>query len=246
MTKKIFILGVQKSGTSAVAGLLAKTFSRDVTLDLVGAIGSSEWQLAVKYGLLPFSEFVDSHSDAFQPPIIKEPCLTFFYDELRELYPEAHYLLVLRHPYEVIRSTLQRLRIPGYLNAIEFDEWDELNKTKAWRLCLDSSWLGRPVDNYVEALAMRWQLSTEICHDMNNITVIKYEDFVKDKAGFIQSLGRELNLGESIIEGVDYSTQFQPKGKSVDDWFSYFGNNVEQINRICATGMMKFDYQELA
>ncbi|RTE86828.1 MULTISPECIES: sulfotransferase [Gammaproteobacteria] len=246
MNDKLFILGVQKSGTSAIAGLLGDAFGIPTTLDLNGAISSSDWQLKVKFGLMPFKEFVDSHTDDFNRTIVKEPCLTFFAQELEETFPEAKFLVVLRHPYEVVRSTLQRLKIPAHLESIKFEEWEELVKTKAWRLCLDSTWLGQPSSNYIEALAWRWKISCDLQKVLPTAKFIRYEDFKENREAFISNLGIDLGLGQKVVKALDYNKQYQPKGKQVSGWSDYFGENIKLINRICGENMELLGYHQVS
>lgn len=240
----IIILGTQKTGSTAIAALLSQATNRSITLDITRAIPDGCWQLAPKYGLDSFDNFVYKYRKEFSRDIIKEPSLTYFYDELRMLFPSAQYVMIQRDPVQNIRSILNRLEIPGDLPAICYDEWPELVKTPVWRLAMDSSWLGRPSDFYIEALAHRWDLAAKIYLDNpDKFTLIKYEDFKKDKKNKIKSLADALGL--EVVNDItnDIDQQYQRKGNSDVTGEEFFGKeNLQVIRKICGHHAKCFDY----
>ena len=232
----IFILGYPKSGTTVVASLLAKISNQPVTIDLFPKIDPQE-QLQEKLFSreVSFSDFVQSHRFYFSTPLNKAPKFTFFYDELRQCFPIAKFIFVIRDPRDTIRSLLNRREIPGNLNKLQ-------------SLKGKSAHIGRlpPVagDYYIEKLANRWNLAanTYINH-ADEISLIRYEDFVLDKIGTISSLARKVGLN-AIKDITDYvDIQYQPRGDRNVSWVEFFGtNNLRCIETICSDRMNYFGY----
>ncbi|MEX1214257.1 sulfotransferase [Saccharospirillum sp.] len=240
----IVILGNQKTGSTAIAALLAEATEQSVTLDLQRAIADVGWQLCVKYGVAKFEEVAYKYKEDFCRKIIKEPSLTYFYDEMVELTPNAKFVFIQRNPFQNIRSILNRLKIPGYLSEIQFDDWQELRKTPVWRLALDSSWLGRPKGSYIEGLAHRWDVAARTYLDSkDNFISIRYEDFLINKQVSIESLAHQLGLKAHKNIGEIVDVQRQPKGNRSISVEEFFGeSNQEIIRNICCDSARKLGY----
>jgi len=76
--------------------------------------------------------------------------------------------------------------------------------------------------------------------------LVRYEDFVTDKVGFIRSMASE--LGYLQVNDIDdvIDVQYQPRGKSDVSWNRFFGSrNLARIERVCDGRMQKFGYQSL-
>ncbi|MDR5865947.1 sulfotransferase family protein [Halomonas koreensis] len=243
-SKPVVILGNQKTGSTAIAALLSEATQQSVTLDLKKAIPDVGWQLCIKHNVMKFSDVAYKYRSDFKRSIIKEPCLTFFYDEVRELMPNAKFVFIQRDPFQNIRSILNRLGIPGDLQNINLDDWPELAKTPVWRLVLDSTWLGRDSGSYIEGLAHRWDLAAKEClNGDKEFFVIKYEDFIKDKEGAIYSLADSLGMEikKNISGNVD--VQYQGRGNSAVSVKDFFGmRNCEIIRNICGESADKLGY----
>ena len=230
----VFVLGVQKSGTTAIASLLAKASDSSVTLDIMRAIEQPGSRLLRNYGIEDFDDYVYRYRYEFSKKIIKEPGLTFDYLEIRRLFPKAKFVMIFREPKDNIRSILNRLGVPGDKAVLDFNEWPELKHSPAWRMNLDSSWLGYYPINYIDALAYRWRLAAQIYSDNSeSILFVKYEDFLNDKVGMITELVSKLHLKECNNITKDVDKQFQPSGCKVKDYRSFYGENIDYINQQC-------------
>jgi hypothetical protein len=236
----LLVLGNQKSGTTAVAALLAEMVDLPVSLDLQREILHPEIQ-RVRRGELSFERYVRKNRLDFSRDIIKEPSLTLCYDELAAYFPESRFVMVIRDPRENLRSILQRLRLPGNLERLDEGAMGAL--PAAWRLVLDGRWLGLRGDNYIEMLAARWNYTTDLyLRHAERTTLVKFEDFLEDKVGEIRSLAATLGLEErrDITSKVD--KPFQPPGDRTVRWPEFFGDNLPRIEKICGERMKRFDY----
>lgn len=237
----IIILGNQKSGTSAISALLARATGLSLAIDLVGINEPVQTLLHTKE--LSFSEFVSNNGWDFSRDVVKEPALTFLYDELVRFFPGPKVVFVIRDPRENIRSILDRLCLPGDLDQLD-GSWLRGMKT-GWRHVLDGRWLGLDGENYIDMLAQRWNLATDVyLNHTDRIILIRYEDFVADKEGEIAQLAMRLDLDpvRDITDKVDI--QYQPRGCNRGvPWLDFFGaDNLTRIETICTDRMRQFGY----
>lgn len=246
ISPKIILLGPPKSGSTAIAAILARRVNLPVTLDITRSIPDLGWRLTTKFALTRFEDFVHQYSKEFSRPIIKEPALTFYFDDLKRLFLKAKFVMIQRDPLDNIRSILHRLKIPGNLDNIAFDDWPELIKTPVWRLSLDSTWLGFPSQNYIASLAHQWNLIANIYLDnQDSFVLVRYEDFNHDKALAIDRLAEMLGIdvAKPIINFLD--KQYQPKGSASVDLKAFFGSrNINKISEICAINASKIGYND--
>ena len=238
----IFILGNQKSGTSAIAALLAELTALSAIVDLKKEIENPTYH-RVKIGELSFAEFVKLNRLDFSKDIIKEPNLTLLYQELNDYFPRAKFVFVIRDPRDNIRSMLDRLQIPGNLSQLDQNHWQKI--TPAWELIINNQWLGIEGENYIEMLAGRWNYTTNIFwQHQDKMILTRYEDFLQDKIGELVRIANELGLKplKDITDKVDI--QFQPRGNREVKWEDFFGNeNLRKIELICGDKMKLFGYQ---
>ena len=244
----IFVLGNQKSGTTAIAQLLAEMVDFSVAIDLRKEIKNSTFHL-VKQEKLSLSKFIEINKLDFSRKIIKEPNLTLFYHDLIEYFPDAKFVFVLRDPRDNIRSILNRLNIPG--NLYQLEQKQQKDVTIAWKLVLDSQWLGVSGENYIEILAARWNFLTDLYLEHQDCTfLVRYEEFLKDKKGVLEQLANKLDLlpVKDITNQLDL--QFQPLGKKDISWkkknvnfIDFFGeDNLARIESICEEKILLFGY----
>ncbi|MFI8622633.1 sulfotransferase family protein [Marinomonas sp. NPDC078689] len=240
----IFILGTQKTGTTAIAALLAKSCNEEVTLDLLKSIKDPAWLLRVSYGLQPFSDIVAKYEKDFSKKMIKEPWLTYFYEDLVTLYPKAKFVMVVRDPFSTIRSVLNRLQIPGDKARIDQDAYTDLTNIKIWKLALDSSWSGRPSEDYITAMAHRWDIASRVYLDnQDRFHLIRYEDFNADKQAAIAALSTALGYHSHGDIEPYLDIQYQVKGKRDTDLKAFFGDeNYQKIARICGDSAAQLGY----
>ncbi|MGV2829974.1 sulfotransferase family protein [Myxosarcina sp. GI1(2024)] len=229
----IFILGHAKSGTTAIATLLAKISRQLVTIDPIYRIDpQNELQRQLLTGKLKLKDVVRAHKFYFSTPINKDPKLTFFYQDLRECFPQAKFIFVIRDPRDNIRSFLNRRNIPGHLKHIPFEKRGFVGQIPPI-----------PGKNYIEQLSNRWNLAADTyLANRSQFTLIRYEDFIADKIAAIAHLAHQMQLKpiEDISQFIDI--QYQPSGDRSSSWLEFFGNNFQTIETICGERMNYFDY----
>lgn len=239
----VFVLGNQKSGTTAIAALLASRTKSAVTIDIfvrcrdpaLAALLTKEVTLA---------EFVQRHKMHFCTSVIKEPSLTFFYRELREYFPRARFCWIVRDPRDNIRSILNRLKVPGDLDTLDDSYLAGYPPDRGWRLILDGTLFGTAGRNYIETLARRWNRAAQLASDHRaEICMLRYEDFSQDKSDSITRLARSVGL-EPVHDITDeVNIQYQPRGNREVRWIDFFGpQNLELIERTYHAMMTEFGY----
>lgn len=230
--RAVIVLGNPKSGTTVVAGLLAEYAGASATLDLWPRLHRPETLAAVHAGELPFAAFVDHFRADFSRGVVKDVHLTFLFPQLAERFPQARYVMVTRDPRDNIRSILDRLDLPGDREDVDVSRRE---MRPLWRAVLESPWLEVGDGTYVEKLARRWSIAAAVYLEHRNaIELIRYEDFLEDKAGAIEGLARRLGLERlgRIEDKLD--RRYQPKGRSDVDWREFFGtDNLRTIETTC-------------
>jgi len=237
----IILLGNQKSGTTAIAALLAEMTGLSATLDLKKEMKDPVID-RVKTGGLSMGEFVRRNKLDFSREIIKEPSLSPYYPELAAEFPRARFVMVIRDPRDNLRSILNRLKISGSLDDIP--EGERARISRAWELILDGRWLGLDGANYIDMLAQRWNAIADVYLDnADRMILLKYEDFSKDKVGELGRLARALGLEKKHDVSHRVDVQFQPAGDRGVRWDEFFGaENLSRIETICADRMARFGY----
>lgn len=237
----IIMLGNQKSGTTAVAALLAEMTELSVTLDLKREMRDPVID-RVKTGGLTMAEFVRRNRADFANAIIKEPSLSPFYRELAECFPRSDFVMVIRDPRDNIRSILNRLKVPGDLPDLKPEHRSSLSR--AWELIIDGRWLGLRGETYIEMLAERWShIAGLYLENADRMTLLEYETFSRDKVGALERLATTLGLEKKHDVSHRVNVQFQPAGDRSVRWIDFFGReNLERIERICADNMEKLGY----
>lgn len=239
----IFILGNQKSGTSVIAALLGEYTSKKTAIDLF--YSGFKYSLFQKWKNreISTSKFVHENKIEFSCFIIKEPHFSVFYQELKEEFPQSEFVMIVRNPFDNIRSILDRLNIEG--NKKELVKQDSDKIFHSWNLLFNNNWIEGNKKQYIEVLSERWNI---ICNsyleNKNNITLVKYEDFLTDKEGTIKNLSEKLNLKNTSDISQLLNKQFQPKGKQQKvDVKEFFGEkNYLRIKNICGQNMKKIGY----
>lgn len=239
----IIILGNQKSGTSAIAVLIGKMTGLSFHIDMMKANEQNIYE-AVKKGEVSFSEFIKLNKLEFSKTIVKEPNLSFFYDELFEAFPDAKFVFVVRDPRCNIRSILDRFKISGNLEQMTHDDYQKL--VRSWPSVFDGSWMGFQGENYIEMLAERWNYMVDsYWKNQDNILLVKYEDFLQNKSGEIGRIVRALGLIPKYDISKKVDIQYQPAGQNKNiNLEKFFGlKNLDRIEKICGERMKLFDYQ---
>ena len=236
----IFILGNQKSGTSAIAGLLGIATNLPTTLDFFRETRLPYAPyLALGHGNL--DDLIAKNRLDFSRKIIKEPSLTTIFPLLRERFPRAKFVFVVRDPRDNIRSILNRLWIPGDLQT-SYGHWNH-SLTKAWSIVLDSKYVGETSEHYIDALALRWKKLVRIyLGAKGEMLSMRYEDFRNDKESSIADLARRAGLELVSDISTKKDINFQPRGNAQTDYDAFFGDNLSRILRLCETEMMEIGY----
>ncbi len=239
----VVVLGNQKSGTSAIAGLLAEFTGSTSTLDIYTEIRRQDL-ISVVTGSLPVCSFVRRHRRSFSRDIVKHPNLTLVYPEIRSCLPEARYVFVIRDPRDNIRSILDRLSLSGDTSRLDPDVWSGLSP--AWQRILDGNWMGLESSSPVEALARRWSyVARKYLEDASRLHLCRYEDFLEDKAGEIGRVAEAVGLKPLPTADLRLDYQFQPAGRNRDvaaaDFFS--SGNLDLIEQVTAAEMEALGYE---
>lgn len=237
----VVALGNQKSGTTAIAALLAEHAGITATLDLKRfTIDDMD---RIHRGELSAADFVRLHRRDFSVDLVKEPGLTFLWPRFHDYFAAAPILFIIRDPRANIRSILNRVQRPG--DRDDLPDFEAL--TLSWQRVVDNQWLGIHASHYIESMAHRWNLAVDIYEKFrDDMILVKYEDFGAAKAATIAALARRLGLqGRHDISGrVDI--QFQGKGdRNVTPEVFFGASNLGRIERICGTRMERFGYAPL-
>jgi hypothetical protein len=239
----IIVLGNQKSGTSAIAGLLGEATGLPTTIDLRGLYGDNLSRLYS--GELSFPQFVGMNRKDFSRSIIKEPNLSLVVDKMDEYFDSPKYVFIIRDPRQNIRSILNRLSLPG--DVERFDEEDVAKRVRNWpnwRPIVFGDWLGLRYANYIESLAERWNLIANVYwQDPGRFLLVKYEHFCMGKVSMIHELAHSLGLQIRRDISGDVDRQYQPRGNHAVTPAEFFGpQNLARIEAICGNGMARFAY----
>ena len=240
--RPVIVLGNQKSGTSAVAGLVASATRRSVALDLRNEQTASPAFIACRLGRLPFSELVRRNRLDFSRDIVKEPNLSVLFEQVRSTFPDSPVILIVRDPYDNIRSLLNWMRIPGDRRDIPPGAAERL--TSVQRSVLHAGWLGIRANDYIESLAYRWNLIADVHLDEpDRVGLVRYEDFCADKAGVIGRIAELLGLAVRHDISGEVDRQFQPRGDRSVRRESFFGVNLARITALCEERMRRLGYR---
>jgi hypothetical protein len=239
----IFVLGNQKSGTTAIALLLADASGKSVTIDLYKEIFNPEFQ-TLPQNLDGFGTFIKKNRVDFSRAIIKEPNLTLFYPQLQRRFPKSRFVFIVRQPHDNIRSILDNLNLRGDLDYAV----DELspNVTKAWRYVLDNRWCMATDAHYISSLCARWNYMVDVFLENQSLfKLVRYEDFKADKKDMIHQLARRLGL--TIVNDISdlVSRQYQSRGanRGIDVGAFFGAHNFQMITAQCGNRMKHLGYE---
>ncbi|MEX2588165.1 MAG: sulfotransferase [Actinomycetota bacterium] len=241
--RPIFVLGNQKSGTTAIASLLATALGERYSHDMSF---TRKWQDIERIcnGCVTVRELVRRAPRDFAAGVIKNPDYTFIYRSLADHFEAARFVLVIRDPRQNIRSILNRLAIPGHLETLSPGEWQKLEAAPAWKRVFDARSQGLTHEQYISVLAARWRRCLEtVLGGQDRVTLVRYEDFTRDKWTCLLDLAD--SLGRPVVADARHmlDRQFQPAGMSNSDPLEFFGRrNLASIESICAEHMKTFRY----
>jgi len=191
-------------------------------------------------GRLDFKKFVTNNKDYFNNEVIKEPWMSYFHSKVIKMFPTAIYITVVRDPRDNIRSYLNRKSLPGNLKRLTMDQ----EKKAGYPYLFDSKIWNVSYGNYVSVLAHRWNLAADsYLINQDKVLLVRYEDFCKDKYGFISTLAKQLGIIKKDDISKKLNMQYQPRGDRKISWNDFFGQkNLSEIEHICALRMKQFKY----
>jgi hypothetical protein len=240
-TPRVIIVGNQKSGTTAIAALLAKYIGQAVTLDITALWGENERR--IHDGEKSLMDFALAHKYDFSRPVVKEPCLTFLLPQVRATFPTAKVIFIVRDPRDNIRSILNRLKLPGNQQQLPMETYQRM--PNGWEYVLDGTWMGLEGTSYIDMLAARWERAVALFFEHQaEAILVQYEAFATDKVATISRLAIDLGIAQQCDITKFLQVQFQPKGNPSVDWNKFFGaENLAIINGRCADTMVRLGYQ---
>lgn len=236
----IFFMGNQKSGTTAISSLLAYAADLRATtwapgLDFAVLKALHKGRLSLQKAIQRYARI------EFARPVIKECNLTFVYEQVRVLYPQARQVFVVRDPRDNLRSILDRLDLPGQVATVSLP--DPLRAH--WGHVLDNTWMGAPAGNPVCSLAWRWARALAVYRQYPGEFIrIRYEDFLANPEDAIAQLCVALNVPQKRQISNWKMHPFQPPGRNRGcPWPDFFGADpLAHIEDICAEGMAEMGY----
>lgn len=238
----VIVLGNQKSGTSAIAGLLAAATDQTATIDFPGEITNLRY-VDVLQGRMDARAFLWRYRHEFSRDIVKEPSLTWIAREVFRELPHAKGVLVVRDPAQNLRSLLDRLDLPGDAPGLTEERLARLSR--AWRRNIDCRWMGCAGESYVEWMSHRWVRAAALALDpVLGLTVIRYEDFMADKVGCLRTTASSLGLDFRPDRLVDTNHAFQPRGshRGVSPHIFFGEENLAKIRRITGPVAQQLGY----
>ena len=247
----VLVFGCPKSGTSAVAHLLADAGALKATVDI-----PTFWQTPaadVLEGRISIDTLLSQHKAYFSRDLIKEPGLTAIMDTLVSRLEAKKVVFVVRDPVTTVRSILQRRGVPGHLTALTSAQRLQLSK-RNWHWTYDWPYKCEPHEpawlsgrHYVEGLAMLWQSSVDALVRTQgqgaSPVVIRYEDFIEGKQAVIHQTLEALGVEVKVDISSALDRQFQPAGdhsKPVQDFFG--PDNFDRIIDATHAGREMFNY----
>lgn len=239
----VFVLGNQKSGTTAIAALLAECAGLDFFHDTLYRRKLRLRDLLDENPSL--GDFARGAPELFSAGVIKDNDFTFLIPELERTFPEARLVYVVRDPRDNTRSVLNRLQYSGAMDELPDDELEDLRqRLPGWYEILTGASFGPPGGQYIDVLAERWTRAARAYLDRpDRMTLVRYEDFDADKRATIERLAR--TLGQPVVTDITASQdrQFQPRGDREVRWDDFFGANLERIDDICGPYLERFGYR---
>lgn len=239
----IIMTGNQKSGTSAIAALLAKSVDEEATIDIFYRLGRYQYKLID--GLVSFEHFLKVSSKYWRSKIIKEPDFILFMKEIRSEFPSSPIVFIVRDPASNIRSLLNRFGMSAQ-QAKEFKiGQDQLNvpNNPLWNLMVDTSRTPYNGDSLIELLSNRWVYCVDsIASITAPVVTVRYEDFLTNKVLFIEDLASQLGI-RTVVDIAPYvDKQYQPRGQKISSREFFDTEQLSLIESICGEKMKSLGY----
>jgi len=235
----ILVLGNQKTGSTAIAQLLAALGDLRIAANLHSLHGRA---------VLPNSpsavaRFVQAARYYLRHDVVKENALTPATDALLEVLPQARVVYVVRHPVQNVRSILDRVGLPGRPLPLT-----GLALPGGWAPIVTGRDLGVDAADTITALAERWAVTTDLYRrHADRMRLVRYEDFVADKSGTIRALAEDLGVPDRQAIAPLVDVPFQPRGahRSAAPADFFTDDALTRIRERCQEGMDALDYAPL-
>lgn len=244
--RPLIFLGKGKSGTTAITAFFALATGKSVALDIKGLY--IDGLRPILKGERQLRRMINTQRIAFSKDILKQPTLTWVYDQLRDCFPEARFVMIIRDPRDNIRSVFNRMAIPGDLDDLTPEQVNAIHRGWRWHFA-EPGLLGLSGSNYIELSANRWNKATDVyLRHQDEMLLIRYEDFVSDRVGAINSLARRLGLPVVADIAPHVDRQYQRPGKDRGrPWSEFFGQrNLALIEDLCGDRMRQLGYDASA
>ncbi|MCB9777869.1 MAG: sulfotransferase [Alphaproteobacteria bacterium] len=237
--RPVFVLGHQKTGSSAVGAMLAEVSGEAAALDLAAEL-ARPLHLEVEAGRKSFDDFLHHNAVDLSRRIVKDACLAALAAPLAARFPAARFVFVVRDPRATVRSVLDRVGLPG--DRAHYDEAILAGVPRAWREVLLPA--GADAGDVVAHIAERWrqQARVALAGDLP-VRVIRYEDFCRAPRAETEAVARDVGL--PVLPGDDRAArqQWQPAGEHRGRWPAFLGDaNVARIDALCRDEMRAFHY----
>jgi len=235
--KPVYILGKEKSGTTAIAKLLAVFAGKTLTSDIPPIWGQPELDLYSNKE--SYKGFVHANKQFFYNDIIKEPGLSFIFPQVKAAFPNAKFVMIIRDPRDNIRSIFNRLKLEGTSEDLHLDKIP-----KNWQHVISNHVFGIEGD-IIERASKRWNMSVDVyLENKSDFILVRYEDFIENKLEAIKTLSEALGWRECNDISSMLNKQFQPKGNRDISWEKFFGLiNLRKIESCCAKNMKAVGYE---
>ncbi len=234
----VLILGNQKTGSTAIARLLAVWGNLRAVTD-VPLLQSPNTNLPNDPAAV--ERFIQGMRYYFRHDLVKENALTPATEALLDVLPRARPLYVVRHPVHNVRSILDRLGLPGEPQSFRTLELSD----GGWQPIVENHHFEGQADDHITSLAQRWSHTTAIYQrHRERLTLVRYEDFMDNKQNCIRRLANRLGVPHENDIRPLLDVPFQPRGKHrskpPESFFS--DEALAIINRECAGGMDALNY----
>jgi len=246
----VLVSGLPKSGKTPIATLLGKATGKSVNSDPIADIDRKRGPLRQKLfnKELAIRDLIHQNKFYFSTDIIDDPTIISYYGEFSNFFPRSRFVFVIRDPRGTIRERLNWLKLPGHLQSID----DQLLLKKGG-LALDLAREGYieagslPLsgDNYIERMANQWNQFVDVYFShSDDIVMVRYEDFVDDKARAIAELATKVGLNPRFDITPHIDTQWSPGGDHDSTWEEFFGPvNLDRLETICGDRMKRLGYR---
>lgn len=241
--RPLIFLGKGKSGTTAITALFAVATGKTGALDIRGLY--IDGLRPILQGKSHLGSVIKTQRVAFSKDILKQPTLTWLYDELRKCFPEARFVMIIRDPRDNIRSVFNRMGIDGDLEDLNPEQVRDIHPGWRWHFA-EPELLGLTGPNYIELSANRWNKAADVyLRHADEMLLIRYEDFVADRVSAIESLAARLGYPVVRDIGPHANRQYQRLGKDRGrPWVEFFGSrNLATIEQVCGERMRQLGYE---